>query len=224
LAHNEGEERILRRRLASVLATVAALFLCAAPAPAQTIIDQWSGITAPPPPELKPVSVEPKVTALLMLDFLAKNCAPNPRCTAALPKVSILLAAARAKGFAVVYSDYPSGGEVVPEVARQGSEPLITAVLDKFALTSKDGTKETGLDRMLKDKGVSSVIVLGNASNGAVLYTATSAFFRGYRTIVPLDGVSATTPYAEQEVANIFASAPVIGGKITLTRIDMINF
>ncbi len=50
--------------------------------------------------------------------------------------------------------------------------------------TSKDGNQDTGLDKILKDKGIKTVIVVGSAANGAVLNTATSAFFHGYQTIV----------------------------------------
>lgn len=215
---------MVRMRLLLALAALAAVLVYAVPAPAQTIIDEWSGIKAPAPPELQTVTIDPQTTALLMLDFLNKNCAPSPRCTALLPKVQKLLAAARANGLTVVYSAYPGGGDILPEVGRKETEPFVMAILDKFMLTNKDGSKDTGLDKILKDKGIKTVIVVGNAANGAVLYTATSAFFHGYRTIIPVDGMSAASPYTEQEVVYNFVSAPVMGGKVTLTRIDMIKF
>ncbi len=49
------------------LAAVIYLTLIAAPPPpafAQTIADEWSGVKVPPAPELKGVTVDPKVTAL----------------------------------------------------------------------------------------------------------------------------------------------------------------
>jgi hypothetical protein len=116
-------------------AALAAVLVYAAPAPAQTIIDEWQGIKAPPAPELIAATVDPKTTALLMLDFLNKNCAPNPRCVASLPNVQKLLAAARDNGLAVIYSNFP-GGDVMPEVARKDTEPLITAFLNRFMATS----------------------------------------------------------------------------------------
>jgi nicotinamidase-related amidase len=194
------------------------------PSSAQTIIDEWQNVKPPPAPELTAVTVDPQTTALLMVDFLNKNCASSPRCVATLPKVQKLLATARAKGLTAIYSNYPGGGDIVPEVARKDTEPLVTGVLEKFELTKKDGSQDTGLDKMLKDKGIKTVIVLGNAANGAVLYTATAAFFRGYQTIVPVDGMSAKSAYIEQEVVYNFVSAPVMGGKVTLTSIDMIKF
>ena len=126
-------------------------------------------------------------TALLMLDFQRKqNCAPNPRCVASLPKAQKLLAAARAKGLTIIHSAYPGGGDILPDVARKESEPLITAILDKFKLTNKDGSKDTGLDQMLKDKkGIKTVIVVGSAAaNGAVFFHSN----RGILPRIPSDG------------------------------------
>jgi nicotinamidase-related amidase len=217
------EEAMSHIRSSVPFAVLVAVLVYAAPAPAQSIIDEWQSIKAPPAPELTAVTVDPQTTALLMVDFLNKNCAPNPRCVASLPKVQKLLAAARDKGLIVIYSNFP-GGDVMPEVARKESEPLVTAFLDKFMRTSKDGSQDTGLDKILKDKGIKTVILVGSAANGAVLFTTTSAFFHGYQTIVPIDGMSGKDSYVEQEVIYNFITTPVIGGKVTLTSIGMIKF
>ena len=189
---------MLSSRFALSFAALAALLAYGSPSSAQTVIDEWPSIKAPPAPELKAFTVDPATTALLMLDFLKQNCAPNPRCVASLPKAQKLLAAARAKGLTIIHSAYPGGGDILPEVARKESEPLITSILDKFTLTNKDGSKDTGLDKMLKDKGIKAVIVVGSAANGAVFHTATSAFFHGYQTIIPVDGMSGASAYVEQ--------------------------
>lgn len=200
------------------LAAFVAIIASAAPAPAQTIIDEWSSIKAPPAPELKAVTVDPKTTALLMLDFLKQNCAPNPRCVASLPKAASLLAAARDKGATVVYSTYPGQtiADTLPQVAPKSSEPSVNSILDKFV--------NTDLDKILKDKGVKTVIVVGSAANGAVMYTATAAYFHKYQTILPIDGMSGRSAYVEQYVTYNFVGAPVMGGKVTLTRSDMVKF
>ena len=74
--------RGMPRRLA--LGLVAGLGLAASAASAQTIVDEWATVTAPPAPALKPVTIDPKTTALLMLD-LSPPTAPSaraawPRC------------------------------------------------------------------------------------------------------------------------------------------------
>jgi nicotinamidase-related amidase len=206
----------LRHPLA--LAALASVLLHAAPSQAQSIVDEWQSAQAPPAPQLTDVTVDPKTTALLMLDFLKQNCGPNPRCTASLPKVQKLLAAARAKDLTIIYSLFPGPviGDTLPEVAPKGNEPVVTAFLNKF--------EGTDLDKILQDKGIKTVIVVGSASNGAVLYTGTSAFFHKYQTIIAVDGVSGKTPYIDQYSIYNFISAPVMGGKVTLTRTDMIKF
>ena len=55
-------------------------------------------------PTLKPVTVDPKTTALLMLDFMKQNCGKRPRCLATIPAMKKLLGEARAAKVPVVYS------------------------------------------------------------------------------------------------------------------------
>jgi nicotinamidase-related amidase len=213
------------------LAAAAAVLLCAVPAPAQTIIDEWSSVKAPTAPELKPVTVDPKTSALMVLDLIKQSCnnERRPRCIAAIPKIEKLLAEARAKGVTVIYSiiasfgpnvPAPVIGDILPAVAPKANEPVVPSLLDKFIL----GNKDTGLEKMLKDKGITTVIIVGAAANGAVLYTASAASLRGFNVIVPVDGVSGDNTYIEQYVAFNLANASVISSKITLTRIDMLSF
>jgi nicotinamidase-related amidase len=207
------------------IAVLAAAVGLAAPLRAQDIVDDWAKVEVPPAPKLEEVTVDPKTTALLMLDFLKQNCGPNPRCTAALPKVQPLLAAAREKKMLVVYSKFPSPSpsfpaptvaDILPPVAPMGKEPVVTGYLDKFL--------GTNLDKLLKGKHIKTVILVGNASNGAVLFTAASAFFRGYDVVVPVDGLSARVPYADQSTVFDFVNVPVMGGKVKLTRASMVKF
>jgi nicotinamidase-related amidase len=207
--------------------------LYAAPAPAQTIVDEWANIKAPAPPELKPVTLEPKTTALMVMDLIKQTCNENarPRCVASIPKVAKLLAAARASGVTVIYTIIPSAGpnvpvpvigDTLPGVAPKGDEPVITSFVDKFIL----GNKDTGLEKMLKDKGITTIVAVGTAANGAVLYTSSAAALRGFNVIVPVDGMSGTGQivYDEQAVAYTLTHAPVLSPKITLTSIDLIKF
>jgi nicotinamidase-related amidase len=99
---------------------------------------------------------------------------------------------------------------------------VVAAFVDKFML----GNKDTGLEKILKDKGITTVIAVGTAANGAVLYTSSAAALRGFNVIVPVDGMSAVGQniYVEQYVAYNFTSAPIVSPKITLTSIDMIKF
>lgn len=194
------------------------LFCC--PASAQTIIDEWNSVKAPPAPELKSVTVDPKVTALLMLDFNKQTCnaEKRPRCIASIPKVQKLLTEARAKGVYVVYSLSPgaSVADIAKELTPLGKEPVVTAGPDKFL--------GTDLEKILKAKGIKTVIVTGTAAHGAVLYTASEAAFRGMQVVVPVDGMSAESVYAEQYVAWNMVNAPRVSSQSVLTKMDMIKY
>jgi nicotinamidase-related amidase len=211
-------------RLISLVA-LAAVVAYATPAPAQTIIDDWQSIKTPPAPALKAVTLDPKTTAIMVMDFVKQTCNNDrrPRCVASIPKIEKLQAAARAQGVMLISTTVPPIPitDTLPAVAPKGNEPVVVAWVEKFML----GNKDTGLEQMLKDKGITTVVTLGTAAQGAVLYTASEAALRGFNVIVPVDGMSAEGEgYIEQAVAYILTSAPVVAPKITLTSIDMIKF
>ena len=200
---------------------------------AQTVVDDWANIKTPPAPALKPVTLDPKTTALLVMDLIKQACNEQnrPRCIASLPRIEKLLSAAREKEVMVVYTIFPSPapnipapviGDTLPAVAPKGNEPVIVSFVDKFILRDKD----TGLEKMLKDKGITTVITAGVATHGAVLYTSTAASLRGFNVVVPVDGMSGNGQivFDEQAVAYILTTAPIVSPKITLTRTDMIKF
>jgi len=205
------------KRLAATLFGVAIGLSLASPTSAQTIIDEWNDIKAPAAPALKPVKVEPKETALLMLDFVKQLCGARPRCVASLPKVQGLLTKAREAGVLVVYSlaGQPIT-DTLPEVAARPGEASVTSGPDKFM--------NTDLDKILKEKGIKTVIVAGTAAEGAVLNTAAAAALRGYKVIMPVDAASSTQPYSEQYTAWHLANSPRVGPQVTLTKIDQIGF
>ena len=185
---------------------------------AQSVVDEWTTVSTPPAPQLKPATIDVKTTALLMLDFMNQNCGARPRCVATLPAVRKFLAEARSKGMLVVYTTGPGGNvsDTRPEVAPTGSEPVITAGPDKFL--------NTDLEKILKDKGIQTVITIGTAAHGAVLSTASASGLRGMKVIVPVDGVSAESSYPEQYTAWHLANAPVFSRNVTLTKFDLVKF
>lgn len=202
--------------IAAAVVTLAAILTL--PAQAANIVDEWAGVKAPPAPELKPVRVDAKTTALLMLDFMNQNCGKRPRCLAEIPAMKKLLGDARAAKVAVVYSIIANTttADVIADVAPQADEPFVQSGPDKFL--------RTDLEKILKDKGITTVIVVGTASNGAVLYTASGAAFRGMNVVIPVDGMSSVTDIAEYATVLDFQTAPQVSAKTTLTRSDMIKF
>jgi nicotinamidase-related amidase len=212
------------------LAALAAILSYAVPSSAESIIDEWQSVKAPPAPQLKSVTLDPKTTALLMVDIIKQTCNEKmrPRCVAAVPKIEKLLGAARSSGATVVYALFPSPSpatfpnpvisDYVPALAAKGNEPVVTAFVDKFML----GDKDTGLQKILKDKGITTLVPVGVASHNGVLFTSVMASLRGFNVVVPVDGMAGNNAYEDQATAYILTSSIVY--KVTLTSIDMLKF
>lgn len=200
-----------------LLIAFALLCLCTPASNAQTIIDEWSSVKTPPSPELKPVKVDAAKTAFLIRDLSRQTC-NDPRCIAALPKIGEFLRTARAHGLPVIYSLSSAGvaKDIADAVAPAGDEPIVKSHGDKFI--------GTNLEQLLKDRGVQTVIIVGAAANGAVLYTASHAAFLGLKVIVPVDGSTAPDPFDELAVTRTLAVAPFVSGAVTLTRLGLISW
>ncbi len=185
---------------------------------AASIIDEWASVKAPPPPALKAVTADPKTTALIMADFVQPICSHYPRCMASLPVAKKMLAAARAANVLVVYTSIPKVpiSAVEAAVAAKGNEPFVQSFTDKFL--------NTDLEKILKDHGITTIVMTGVSSNGAIIETSSEAALRGFKVVVALDATSAATTYAEQFVAWQLVNGPVIASDITLTTSDMLKF
>lgn len=188
---------------------------------AYSILDDWA-IVQVPPPALSKVTVDPKTTALLVLDIAKHTCnmEVRPRCIAALPQAGKLMSKARVKGWFVVYAlgVQPTPGtpaDLWPEVAMVGSEPWVRSGPDKYL--------NTDLEKILRDKGITTVVIIGTASHGAVLYTAGGSVFRGFNVVVAVDGVAAESTYAEQYTLWHLQNAPRMAAKVKLSTTELID-
>jgi nicotinamidase-related amidase len=200
--------------------TVVILSAAVASAQAGDAIQDWNAAKAPPVPELKSVKLDPKTTALLVLDFVKQTCSQErrPRCLDTLPAARHLLEKSRAAQAKVIYSitAISSMADVLPQVAALPGEPHVQSTPDKFL--------NTDLDKMLKAAGIKTVIVVGTAIHGAVLQTASQAAMRGYDVVMAEDAVSGDNPYSEQAVINIMLTGPTLSARATLSRSDLIAF
>lgn len=183
----------------------------------KTIIDEWNMVMAPPAPELISVSVDPKTSALLILDMESTICNTH-RCLSSVCNIYRLLTNARENGMLVVYSITNTGNptDIIWQLAPLPDEPIVKSNVDKFY--------HTYLENILQDHGIKTVLVTGYAANGAVLHTATSAAFRGYNVIVPVDCMSASIPYAEQYTAWHMLNSPGTRNHTALTKTSLISF
>jgi len=117
----------------------------------------------------------------------------------------------------VIYSlGAGTAADIYQEVAPLGGEPVVTSGPDKFL--------GTDLEEILKERRITTVIVTGTAAHGAVIYTASGAALRGFKVIVPVEGMSAENTYAEQYTAWHLVNAPRVGAQVTLTGMDMIQY
>jgi nicotinamidase-related amidase len=208
---------MFRNLLAAFVAAAAVAF--ALPADAGDIIDNWANVKAPPPPELKPVTIDPKTTALLMLDWVELICEHEyPRCKTMTGPAKTILEAARASGTTVIFTGIPNQGrdKVLKEVAPKDDEPMVQSFLNKYL--------RSDLEKMLKDKGITTLIAVGGAAEGAIISTVSDSAQRGFQVIVPVDTTWGISEYPEQYVAWDLTNAPVIPKRITLTRTNMIKF
>jgi nicotinamidase-related amidase len=202
-----------------ILATLAAFG--AATAGAADVIDEWATIKAPSPPELKPVTLDPASTALIVMDISTQSCTTSrrPRCVATLPAIQKLLAEARAKGVFILYTlaGTTKRTDIVKEVVPTDAEQALSGgAPDKFI--------GIDLESILKSKNIKTLITVGTAAEGAVLHTSAGAAFRGFDAVVPVDGMSSSNIYAEQYTAWHLANAPRLADRVKLTQVNLIKF
>src|SRR6202046_5941144 len=206
----------------SIAAAIVAALIAANPAHAQTVIDDWSQVKLPPPPQLKPVTLVPKETALLVMDFTVQTCTPErrKRCADSVPKVKKFVEAARAKGALIIYSvAVPNSvpGDVLKELAPAAGEEVLPPLgPDKFI--------NSDLEKTLHDKGIKTVVAMGTQAQTSVLHTGGEAALRGFKVVVPVDAMSADDLFPELYTAWHLANAARISNQVTLTRLDMIGF
>lgn len=147
--------------------------------------------------------------ALLVVDMLndfVTGKIKNPRAEEIVPNIADLLTAARQdEDWMVVFSNdahLPQDFEleVWGEHAMAGTEgaeiiPELPVERGDFALPKRTYSAfyETGLDPLLRQFGVDTLVVTGQHTNMCVRHTTADAFFRGYEVVVPHDAVESLT-------------------------------
>ena len=200
----------------SFCAAAFALALMASPVLAQQV---------PAVPAAVAVSLDPTTTALLVEDITTQTCGSQPRCQQFLPRVSSLLASARAAGVYVLYTTPATQPPILPEVAPADGDPV-------FPGLGQDRFFDTALDELLRARGIQNLILVGWRENGSVLYTAVGANLRTYTVVVADDGTSAAQDYDVAigryqlltELNSNPNNDPLRKGAVTLSKTDLITF
>jgi len=188
------------------------------------VISDWSTAVAPPPAELKEVTVDASTTALLLLDIMKGNCGARPRCVAAVPNIKRLHDQARAHNMVVWYSLVGSEGKATPEDIMDST--IKPRPGEWYRQSGPDKFLGSTLQPTLRQAGIKTAIICGNSFQGATVGTASGAAQRGYQVILPVDCSAGEDIYREQYATfHLAKGGPVIvTSKVTTTRSTMIKF
>ena len=141
-------------------------------------------------PDPVKVVLQPATTALLVFDMIDRICtkpAESHRGHGAGPRLAA--GAGTKTGVFVLYSTKePESSKWMPEVAPAPGDPVVKSI-------GQDRFYSTDLDKTLKAKGITTVILTGWKVSGSVVYTSIGATLRGYTVVVPTDASLAATDY-----------------------------
>jgi hypothetical protein len=181
----------------------------------------------PAQPDPVRVALNPATTALLVLDYVEPICNAQPACKSQmLPAMTPFMARVRKAGMVVAYGTRDQNmSKWLPEVApAPGDIKIVNTAQDRFY--------NTDLDKALKAKGITTIIMVGWKVSGSVAYTSVGATLRDYTVVVPVDTTAAGTDYEtaigfyqilNQGNGNL-KNEPLKPKSPTLTRTDMITF
>ena len=206
-----------------------ALALCGGAAQAQPSAASKPLMTLqmPATPDPARVTLDPKTTALMVLDYVEDICIKQPPCTGQmLPALTPFLERVRKAGLVVAYGTREQNmAHWLKEVApAPGDIKIISTAQDRFY--------NTDLDKVLKAKGIKTLIMVGWKISGSVTYTSVGAMAHDYTVVIPVDTTSAGSGYEttigfynvlNSGNANL-ANEPLKPRAVTLTRTDMITF
>jgi nicotinamidase-related amidase len=172
-------------------------------------------------------AVNPATTALLVLDYVEDICKSQPKCRSQmLPAMTPFMERVRKAGLVVAYGTRePNMSKWLPEVApAPGDIKIMNVAQDRFY--------NTDLDKALKAKGVTTIIMVGWKVSGSMTYTSVGATLRDYTVVIPVDTTTAATDYEttigfyqilNQGNGNL-TNEPLKPKAPTLSRTDMITF
>jgi nicotinamidase-related amidase len=202
---------------------VAAIGCAAGSAGAADITTEWDSVKLPPKPELKAVTVDPKTTALLVLDLMKDNCGVRPRCVLIVPNVKKLIDEARSRNMMIVYN---LTGASKPEDIADAS--IMPKPSDFMIKNGRGGDKfiNSSLEAGLKERGIKTVIITGTSAQGAVATTSNGATGRGFKVVVPVDGTASEDAFRElYGIYHLAGGGPAaLTQNVTVTRSDLIKY
>lgn len=181
----------------------------------------------PAMPDPARITLDSKTTALMVLDYVEDICATQPNCRSQmLPAMTPFMERVRKAGLIVAYGTRAQNmthwlKEVAPV---EGDIKIVNTAQDRFY--------NTELDKALKAKGITTIIMVGWKVSGSLAYTSVGATLRDYTVVIPVDTTTAATDYEttlgfyqilNQGMGNL-TNEPLKPNAPTLSRTDMITF
>lgn len=169
-------------------------------------------VTVPEYEIVPELSVDARQTALIILDMQVDFVDPEgklsvPEARKTVPAIRRTIEKARGAGIPVIFtqdwhrSDDPEfsiwpehtvegspGAEIVAELSPREKDFFIRK-------RTYDPFFSTDLDLLLRQKEIHRLVITGTMANVCVLHTAGSGHLLGYESIIPMDAVSALTPF-----------------------------
>src|SRR5260370_24859208 len=106
-----------------------------------------------------------------------------------LPAMTPFMARVRKAGLVVAYGTREQNmTKWLPQVAPAAGDI-------KIVNTAQDRFYNTDLDKALKAKGITTIIMVGWKVSGSVAYTSVGATVRDYTVVIPVDTTTATTDH-----------------------------
>ncbi len=181
----------------------------------------------PAMPDPARIALDPRATALMVLDFVEDISATQPKIKSQmLPAMVPFIQRVRKAGLVVAYGTRAQNmthwlQEVAPA---EGDIKVVSTAQDRFY--------NTDLDKLLKATGITTLIMVGWKISGSVTYTSVGAMIRNYAVVIPVDTTAAATDY-ETAIGfyNVLNSGnanltnePLKPKSVTLSRTDLIAF
>jgi len=183
------------------------------------------------------VMLPAKETAIIVVDMQNDFVDPNGKLTVptareTIPAIKKLLDKARNANVKIFYTqdwhrkddiefsiwgehavEGTWGAEIIDDLKPRDEDILIKKL-------RYDAFFGTPLDHLLRIYGIKNVVIVGTVANICVLHTAGSAALRGYKVIIPMDGISAITEF------DLYTTLRQIDFlyKGVITKVDYISF
>lgn len=139
-------------------------------------------------PAATPVKVNPRHTALILLDYIPFVAQHLPNTTYLAPSAQ-LLKTARQAHMLIIHTTVPGLSGWLPGFTPARGEPVVAGYPDKYhALGNID--KPTKLLPLLRQHHINTLIIAGATTSGGVFFTTYESLQQGLTVIIPENAVA----------------------------------